>query len=152
MNQDLYDKIKKTIKKETYMKYYDASDPLYLETDASGVSLGAGLLKEGDGMNCESNKVLDNAPLCPVTFVSRSLLCDEWCYSNIEWEVLGILHALKKFHHYHFAEEVCIITDHKLLLVVIRKGAGTLSQHMQCLMLHFHQYRVYIIYKYGSNL
>ena len=44
MCQDLDDRAKKIIKKDTCMKFYDTSGPLYLETDISGVSLGAGLL------------------------------------------------------------------------------------------------------------
>ena len=42
MCRDLYDKAKKIPKKDACIKFYDASRPLYLETDASGVSLGAG--------------------------------------------------------------------------------------------------------------
>ena len=43
MDQDLYNKAKKTIKRGTHMKVYDVFRPLQLETDASGVSLAAGL-------------------------------------------------------------------------------------------------------------
>ena len=41
MYQDLYDTAQKIVKKDACMKLYNASRPLYLETDASGVSLGA---------------------------------------------------------------------------------------------------------------
>ena len=34
------------------MEFYDASKPLYLETDAYSVSLGAGLLEVRDRMSC----------------------------------------------------------------------------------------------------
>ena len=47
MFQDLYDNTKTIIKKDACMKYYDASGPLYLETGASDVGLGAGLLQVG---------------------------------------------------------------------------------------------------------
>ena len=50
--QGLYDKAKRLIKRETYMKFYDASKPLYIETDASDVGLGASLLQMQEGMNC----------------------------------------------------------------------------------------------------
>ena len=49
------------------MKYYDVSTPLYLETDASGVSFGAQLLWVNDGMNCghdESARQCNTAPNC----------------------------------------------------------------------------------------
>ena len=45
MYQDLYDRAKIIIKKDTCVKFSDASRPLYLKTDASGVSLGGRLLE-----------------------------------------------------------------------------------------------------------
>ena len=43
MYQDLYGRTIKTIKRGACMKFYNTSRPFYLETDASGVSLGARL-------------------------------------------------------------------------------------------------------------
>ena len=43
--------------KDAWMKFSEAVWPLYLETDASVVSLGAGLLEVWDGMNCGHDKV-----------------------------------------------------------------------------------------------
>ena len=45
MNQDLYDKAKKIINKDSCMKFYEPFRPLYQETDASGVGLGAGIMQ-----------------------------------------------------------------------------------------------------------
>ena len=73
MYWDLYNKSKMIIRKDTYIKFYDASRSLYLETDASGVSLGARLLQVRDGMNCEHDKLPDNANLCPFAFASKCL-------------------------------------------------------------------------------
>ena len=61
--------VKKIIKKDVCMKFYDASRPLYLETDESSVSLGTRLLQVWDGMNCECDEVPDNATLHPIPFV-----------------------------------------------------------------------------------
>ena len=49
------------------MKFYDAFRPLYLETDASGVGLGAGLLRAG--MNCGHDEIPDSVTLCPNCFL-----------------------------------------------------------------------------------
>ena len=84
MLQELYAKAKKIIKKGACMKFYDASNSLYLETDASHVSLGTRLLHRKVVMNCGYNGVPDNATLCAISFASKSLLRAEWCYSNIE--------------------------------------------------------------------
>ena len=129
------------------MKFYDVSRPPYLETDASGVSLGAKLPQVRDGMNCRFHKLLDNATLCLIAFASKSLSSLEWYYTNIKQEALERLHSLEKFHHYFFAKEVCIINDHKPLVAVISKDVAMLSQHLQCIMLHNHPYRIHIIYK-----
>ena len=99
--------------KNACMKFYDTPKSLYLETDASGVSLGARLLHIRDGMNCGCDELPDNAAMCPVAFASKSLSSTVWHYSNKGQESLRIWHGLRKIHHYCFAKEVCIITNHK---------------------------------------
>ena len=91
------------------MKFYDDTKPLFLETDASGVGLGAALLQTWEGTTCQNDTVPDNTILHPIAFASKSLMGTECRYSNIEREALGILHGLKKFHHYCFAREVYVI-------------------------------------------
>ena len=118
MNQDLYDKAKNLLKQDACIQLYDTPKPLYLETDASSISLGAGLLQVRDGMSCWQDKVLKNTALCPVSFARKSISSAEWWYSNIECKVLGVMDGLEKFHHYCFAKEVYIITDHKLLVAM----------------------------------
>ena len=46
----------------------------------------------------------------------------------MERGALGILHELKKFHHYFFIREVSIITDHKPLVSIFKKDVATLLQ------------------------
>ena len=38
------------------MKFYDVTDLLYLETDASGIGFGASLLHTGSGTSCPRDK------------------------------------------------------------------------------------------------
>ena len=73
---------------------------------------------------------------------------NEHSYSNIECGAPGILHGLGKFHHYSLVREVCIITDHKPLVMMLSKDVVMLSQWLQHIMLRIHQYRVY---KPGRN-
>ena len=129
------------------MKFYDDTTLLYLETDASGVGLGAALLQLCDNTTCQKGMAPDNAILCHITFPSKSLTVAECRYSNIKHEACGILCGLEKFHHYCFSREVLIITDHKPLISMFKKDIATLSQHIQCILLKIHQYRVKIIYK-----
>ena len=98
------------------------------------------------GTTCQKDVVPDNTILCPIAFASKALTGAECRYSNIKRGALGILHGLKKFHHYCFAREVLIITDHKPLVAIFQKYVATLSQCIQCILLKIHQYRVQIIY------
>ena len=65
--------------------------------------------------------VPDNTVLHPIAVACKTLRGAEFRYSNIESEALGILHGLEKFHHYCFAREVHVITDHKALVVIFQK-------------------------------
>ena len=120
------------------MAFYDETQLLYLEPDASGIRLRAALLQARS--------------IRPITFASKGLSSAERRYSHIEREALGILHGLKKFHHYCFVTKVTIITDHKLLVAIFKKDVAMLSQRIQWILLRIQQYRVSIIYKPGSNL
>ena len=71
--QQLFNKAKSLIKEEMCMKFYDDTKLLYLETDASVVSLGAALLQLRDNMNCPKDTAPDNTMLCPIVFASKSL-------------------------------------------------------------------------------
>ena len=72
----------------------------------------------------------DNNSLHPLHFASKSLIGAECRYSNIERDALGILHGLERFHHYCFAGEVLIITDHKPLVAIFKKRCGnTITVH-----------------------
>ena len=77
------------------IKIYDDTKPLYLDTNDSGVGLGAALLQTQEGATCHKDIVPDNNILHHIAFASKSLTGTECRYSNIEREVLGILHGLK---------------------------------------------------------
>ena len=101
---------------------------------------------------CQKDMTSDNTILHPITSSSKCLTGAEQRYSNIKPEALGILHALEKFHHYSFSREVLIITDHKLLIAMLKQDVATLSLCVQCILLKIHQYRVQIIYKPGPKI
>ena len=82
--QKLYDQAKALIKKDIFMKFYNARKSLYLPTDATGIGLGAGLLLVRYGMNCARNVTPDNLILRPIAFTSRSPTCIQRHYSSIE--------------------------------------------------------------------
>ena len=113
---------------------------------------GTALLQLHNDTACQRDVVPDNTSLRPIAFTSKCLTGAEWRYSNIEWETLGILHGLEKFHYYCFGREILIITDHKPLVAMFKKDVAMLSQHIQHILLKIHQYRVQIIYKPGPDI
>ena len=128
--QAIYDKAKSFIKADACMKFYDESKLLYPETDASGVGLGTALLQAKDGAIYQKDTAPANTILRPIVSASKSLTSAEHRYSNIEREVLGILHGLEKFHHYCFARNVNVITNHKPLVAIFKKDLVTLLQRI----------------------
>ena len=110
--QQLFMKAKSLIKVDICMKFYNDTTQLYLETDASGVGLGAALLQLCNNTTFQKDMVPDNTILHPIALASKSLTRAEQRYSNIEREALGILHSLEKFHNYCFSREVLVITNH----------------------------------------
>ena len=127
----MFDKAKAIIKEDVCMKFYDETKPLYIEADASGVGLGAALQQTGSNSNCHRDTPPDNSILRSFAFTSKSPIEAGKRYSNIEGEALGILYDLGKFHHYCFAREVSIITDHKPLVAILKQDVATLSQRLQ---------------------
>ena len=103
------------------MKFYNETKLLYVETDVSGVGLGAALLQTRSNNSCHKNEYPDNNTVRPITFDNKSLTGAVERYNNIKREDLCILYRLEKFHHYCFVREVSIITDHKLLFLQYSK-------------------------------
>ena len=90
------------------MMICDEIKPLYLEMDASGEGLGAGLQVRG-GMNCLPDTALDKIILGQIAFAGKSLSNAERIYKKTErdirsttWvrEVLSILLCKRGMYHY----------------------------------------------------
>ena len=83
MYQVLYNKAKVITRNDAWIKFLNEKEPLYSETDASGVGLGAGLLLIWDSLQFPQDKAADNAALHPIAFESKSPNSAETSYSNI---------------------------------------------------------------------
>ena len=69
--QKLFNKAKSIISKDACMKFYNETQPLHLETPASGVGLRAVLLQTRSGTGCPRDKAPDNSILRPLAFASK---------------------------------------------------------------------------------
>ena len=81
----------------------DLSQQFYVQTDASGVGLGATLLQLREGK------------LHPCLFLSRKLEDRETRYSIIERECLSIVWSLQKLSRYLLGRRFVLQTDHRPL-------------------------------------
>ncbi len=105
-NQDVaFKNIKKVLMSEPVLKIYDAKKIPLIQCDASSTGLGACLMQEGQ----------------PVAYISRSLNPAGKNYSQIEKELLAIMLAADKFHHYIYGRKAVVHSDHKPLEIIKKK-------------------------------
>ncbi|KAL3977676.1 G protein-coupled receptor [Sarotherodon galilaeus] len=95
--------LKNCLCNEPVLQCPDFTCPFIVQTDASGVGLGAVLL-QGDG---EDQR--------PVQYISRKLFPREMKYSTIEKEALAIKWALDTLKYYLLGGEFVLETDHRAL-------------------------------------
>ena len=84
------------------LAYFDRSKANTIQSEASKKGLGAVLIQDDK----------------PVIYASRALTETEQSYSNIERELLSVIFALKRFHHYVYGYTAMVQTDHKPLVSV----------------------------------
>ena len=125
--QKLFDKAISIITEDACIEFYNETQPLYLEADASGMRLRASLLQTRSNTSCSRDKAPESSILRPTAFESKSLSSAERRYSNIKRGAIHV-HGPKKFHHYCFVREMSIITDYKLLVAIFKKDVAMLSQ------------------------
>ena len=119
------------------LRYYNLSDEVTLQCDASKSGLGAALLQNGQ----------------PVAYASRALTPAETRYAQIEKELLAIVYACEKFDTYIYGRDVVTVeTDHKPLEVIARKALNSAPQRLQRMLLRLQRYNLEIRYKKGKEM
>ena len=88
------------------LSHPDFEKPFFVATDASNVGLGAILYQ-----NEEQPKY--------ISIVGRALSKSERNYSATKKELLAIVWALKKFHHYLYGTPFTLYTDHRALTYML---------------------------------
>ena len=124
------------ITSSSYLQYFDGSQPVTIQVDASQRGLGATLIQENG----------------PVEYHSKILTDTETWYSNIEREMLAVVYGLEKFHYYTYGCHVVIETDHKPLEAIFKKHLSTSPPWIARMMLRIQKYNVNIKYVPGKNV
>ena len=135
-HQAAVSKIKKLITDPSSLQYFDSRKPVVIQVDASTRGLGATLLQENG----------------PVEYRSKLLTETEQHYSNIEREMLGIVHGLEKFHYYAYGRHVVIETDHKPLETIFKKNLASAPPRIARMMLRIQKYDIEIKYVPGKDI
>ena len=120
----------------TTLAYYDHTQPLVLQTDASEYGLDTALI--------QSNR--------PIAFASKMLTDVETRYANIERECLSICFGLEKFHTYVYGKHIPVQNDHKNLEMIQRKPIHTALPRLQCMLLRLQKYDYTIQYIPGKDM
>ena len=122
------------LSKPPTLAYFDPEKELVLTTDASSKGLG-GELRQGDNV---------------LGYVSSSLNETQQNYAQIEKELLAIVFAVKKFHHYLYGRRFKVFTDHQPLISIFKKSLFKTPQRLQKMLLKLQTYNIEILYKKGK--
>ncbi len=106
--QEAFEKLKQVLSDSPVLAFPSFNLEFVLETDASGVGLGAVLSqKQQDGK------------LHPVAFASRALSPCEKNYGITDLETLAVVWALSHFRSYLYGQEVVVYTDHSAVCSIL---------------------------------
>jgi hypothetical protein len=83
--------------------------PFHISMDASDITIGGVLGKKEDQQSHA------------IYFVSKNLSPVELNYTVTEKELLAVVHAINKFHHYITGYEVFVHTDHSSFRLLMNK-------------------------------
>ena len=128
--------VKRLITNHPVLRYYDVTKEVTLQCDAPQSGIGAALLQEGQ----------------PVAFTSRALTATERNYTQIEKELLAIVHACEQFDQYLFGREVTVESDHKPLEIILQKPLLAAPKRLQRMMMHLQNYNLTVVYKQGQEM
>ena len=115
-----FSEVKRLIRNQPVLKYYDINEEVTLQCDASEKGLGATLLQGGQ----------------PVAFASRTLSTTERRYAQIEKECLAIVFGCQKFSQYITRRaKITVESDHKPLQSIFKKSLLEAPCRLQRMML-----------------
>jgi hypothetical protein len=129
--------VKNLVSKHPVLKYYDVSEEVTIQCDASEKGLVASLLQNGQ----------------PVAFASRTLTQIEKRYAQIEKECQAIVFGCQKFSQYiSRRDKVTIESDHKPLQSIFKKSLLEAPCRLQRMMLRLQRYNLEVLYKPWSQM
>ena len=129
-------KVKAILSSTPVLAHFDPAQPLVVQCDASKDGLGAALMQQGH----------------PLAYASRTLTASEQNYAQIEKELLSVLFAMEKFHHYTYGREVTVENDHKPLVAIHSKPIAKAPMRLQRMLLRLLSYTYTFVHVPGKDL
>ena len=119
------------------LPYFDVNAETTLQTDASKKELRACLIQKG--------KV--------ICYASRALTKTEQNYQNLEWEALGTIWGMEKFHYFLYGKEFTLETNQKPLVSIYKKHMIDISPRVQRLIVRSFPFLPFkVVYKKGTDI
>ena len=135
VHDQAFKRIKELVTEAPVLRYYDPSEELTLQCDASDKGLGAALLQQGQ----------------PIAYASRALTQCEHGYVPIEKELLAVVYGMERFHHYTYGRKVIVHSDHKPLESITRKPLHKAPKRLQRMLLRLQDYEISLQYQKGTE-
>ena len=126
--------VQRLVTETPFLCYYNPSQDLTIQCDASQSGLGAAILQNGK----------------PIEYTSRALTDTETPYAQIEKEMLVIVFALERFNQYTFGRHVHIESDHKPLEAILLKPLARAPRRLQLMMIRLQKYDFTVHYERGK--
>lgn len=133
-HDEAMDKIKKVLTSNPVLSFYDVTQEVTIQTDASQNGLGSCIM--------QNNK--------PIAYASRALNEAEKNYAQIEKELLAVLFACERFNQYIYGKEVLVQTDHKPLEAIQNKPLYKTPPRLQRMLLRLQRYQLTLKYTPGK--
>ena len=135
--EEAFQSLKKMITMSPVLKFYDVTEEVTIQYDASEKGLGATLLQKGQ----------------PVAFASQSLSKSEQKYAQIEKECLAIVFSCERFNQYiHGRDYTVIHTDYRPLIPIFTKPIYNAPKRLQRMLLRLQKYSLKVLYCPGKEM
>jgi hypothetical protein len=137
-HQKALDNLKEIITKAPALASFDSNKPITIQCDSSKDGMGFTLMQNGR----------------PVMYGSRSLTETQKGYSQIEKEMLSIVEATKKYHHFIYGRQtVEVQTDHKPIVSIMNKTIASINNsRLQRMRVKLLKYNLNVKYVPGKQM
>lgn len=134
--QQAFETIVHILASEPVLRMFNPAEQIVIQCDASKNGLGACLMQGNQ----------------PIRYASRALNDTEQRYAQIEKELLAIVFAAEKFHHYIYGNDVLVQSDHKPLQTIVKKSIHKATPRIQLMLMRLWRYKLEVKYVPGSKL